>query len=170
MSHTQTTTLPPPLALRASGPLACFTRPEFKAERMSYPCITPSAARGLLEAVLWKPHHTSVRSQSFQECCDDAHGRVFGRLRARRDLLLEERGSRRNLDRGTFAVGVKAQCVLGLVHEREGKVSACAPRLTWDLFVLSDTLGLEGLPFLVRFALVEIEAMVRNLNQSPCLG
>lgn len=55
MSHTHTTTVPPPLALRASGPLACFTRPEFKAERMSYPCITPSAARGLLEAVLWKP-------------------------------------------------------------------------------------------------------------------
>ncbi len=46
---------PPPLALRASGPLACFTRPELKAERMSYPVVTPSAARGLFEAVLWKP-------------------------------------------------------------------------------------------------------------------
>jgi CRISPR-associated protein Cas5d len=45
----------PPLSLRASGPLAIFTRPEFKAERMSYPVMTPSAARGLLEAVLWKP-------------------------------------------------------------------------------------------------------------------
>ena len=32
-----------------------FTRPEFKVERTSYPVITPSAARGLLEAVLWKP-------------------------------------------------------------------------------------------------------------------
>jgi len=46
---------PPPLALRASGPLACFTRPELKTERVSYQVITPSAARGLLEAVLWKP-------------------------------------------------------------------------------------------------------------------
>jgi CRISPR-associated protein Cas5d len=44
-----------PLRLRASGPLACFTRPELKAERVSYQVITPSAARGLLEAVLWKP-------------------------------------------------------------------------------------------------------------------
>ncbi|HEY1601363.1 MAG TPA: type I-C CRISPR-associated protein Cas5c [Pirellulales bacterium] len=41
--------------VRIRGPLACFTRPEYKVERMSYPCITPSAARGALEAVLWKP-------------------------------------------------------------------------------------------------------------------
>lgn len=46
---------PPPLALRARGPLACFTRPELKTERVSYPVMTPSAARGILEAVLWKP-------------------------------------------------------------------------------------------------------------------
>jgi len=45
----------PVLTLRARGPLACFTRPELKAERVSYPVMTPSAARGLLEAVLWKP-------------------------------------------------------------------------------------------------------------------
>lgn len=43
------------LRLRAFGPLACFTRPEFKVERMSYEVMTPSAARGLLEAILWKP-------------------------------------------------------------------------------------------------------------------
>lgn len=41
--------------VRASGSLACFTRPEMKVERVSYEVITPSAARGLLEAVLWKP-------------------------------------------------------------------------------------------------------------------
>lgn len=41
--------------IRAFGPLACFTRPEMKVERMSYEVMTPSAARGLLEAVLWKP-------------------------------------------------------------------------------------------------------------------
>jgi CRISPR-associated protein Cas5d len=45
----------PTLWLRARGPLACFTRPELKVERVSYPVMTPSAARGLLEAVLWKP-------------------------------------------------------------------------------------------------------------------
>lgn len=45
----------PTLSLRARGPLACFTRPELKVERVSYPTLTPSAARGLLEAVVWKP-------------------------------------------------------------------------------------------------------------------
>lgn len=45
----------PTLSLRARGPLAIFTRPELKAERVSYAVMTPSAARGLLEAVLWKP-------------------------------------------------------------------------------------------------------------------
>lgn len=45
----------PTLHLRARGPLACFTRPELKVERVSYPVMTPSAARGLIEAVLWKP-------------------------------------------------------------------------------------------------------------------
>ena len=38
-----------------SGPLACFTRPETKVERVSYPVMTPSAARGCLEAIVWKP-------------------------------------------------------------------------------------------------------------------
>jgi CRISPR-associated protein Cas5d len=45
----------PTLRIRACGPLACFTRPELKVERVSYAVVTPSAARGLLEAVLWKP-------------------------------------------------------------------------------------------------------------------
>lgn len=39
----------------ATGPRACFTRPEMKSERVSYDCITPSAARGMIEAVYWKP-------------------------------------------------------------------------------------------------------------------
>lgn len=41
--------------VRIRGELGLFTRPEFKTERLSYPVITPSAARGVLEAVLWKP-------------------------------------------------------------------------------------------------------------------
>lgn len=37
------------------GERACFTRPEMKAERVSYDVMTPSAARGVLEAIHWKP-------------------------------------------------------------------------------------------------------------------
>ncbi|GKT08810.1 type I-C CRISPR-associated protein Cas5c [Desulforhabdus sp. TSK] len=41
--------------LKVWGENACFTRPEMKVERVSYDVITPSAARGILEAILWKP-------------------------------------------------------------------------------------------------------------------
>ncbi|MFI3322930.1 MAG: type I-C CRISPR-associated protein Cas5c [Rikenellaceae bacterium] len=41
--------------LEISGTLACFTRPEFKVERMSYEVITPSAARSVLETIYWRP-------------------------------------------------------------------------------------------------------------------
>ena len=41
--------------LRVWGDRACFTRPEMKAERVSYDVMTPSAARGILEAIHWKP-------------------------------------------------------------------------------------------------------------------
>ena len=43
------------IRILAKGPRACFTRPEMKSERVSYDCITPSAARGMIEAVYWKP-------------------------------------------------------------------------------------------------------------------
>lgn len=45
----------PDLVVQVGGPLACFTRPELKVERVSYPVMTPSAARGVLEAIFWKP-------------------------------------------------------------------------------------------------------------------
>lgn len=41
--------------VRISGSLACFTRPESKVERVSYPVITPSAARNILDAICWRP-------------------------------------------------------------------------------------------------------------------
>jgi len=44
-----------PLQVKVWGDFACFTRPEMKVERVSYPVMTPSAARGVLEAIYWKP-------------------------------------------------------------------------------------------------------------------
>ena len=43
------------IAIRVRGEYALFTRPEMKVERMSYDVITPSAARGIIEAIYWKP-------------------------------------------------------------------------------------------------------------------
>lgn len=45
----------PPLRVKVWGDYACFTRPEMKVERVSYEVMTPSAARGVLEAIYWKP-------------------------------------------------------------------------------------------------------------------
>ncbi len=45
----------PPVSVQVWGDLACFTRPEMKVERVSYEVMTPSAARGVLESIFWKP-------------------------------------------------------------------------------------------------------------------
>jgi CRISPR-associated protein Cas5d len=50
----------PPLTVEVDGDYACFTRPELKTERVSYPVMTPSAARGVLEAIYWKPEFDYV--------------------------------------------------------------------------------------------------------------
>jgi CRISPR-associated protein Cas5d len=42
-------------SLEVTGDFACFTRPEMKVERVSYDVMTPSAARAIFEAILWKP-------------------------------------------------------------------------------------------------------------------
>jgi CRISPR-associated protein Cas5d len=44
-----------PFCLEVKGDYACFTRPEMKVERVSYDIITPSAARAVFDAILWKP-------------------------------------------------------------------------------------------------------------------
>lgn len=54
-SHDKTKVDDTRLAVKVVGDFACFTRPDMKVERMSYPCMTPSAARGILDCILWKP-------------------------------------------------------------------------------------------------------------------
>lgn len=52
-----------PVRVRVSGDWACFTRPEMKVERVTYQYMTPSAARGALEAVFWHPQFRWVVSE-----------------------------------------------------------------------------------------------------------
>jgi CRISPR-associated protein Cas5d len=47
--------MPPSVRLFIAGDFASFTRPEAKVERNSYPLPTPSAARNILDSILWKP-------------------------------------------------------------------------------------------------------------------
>lgn len=48
------------------GDFACFSRPELKVERWSYPCPTPSAARGIFDAIYAKPHCTDPTKSEFR--------------------------------------------------------------------------------------------------------
>jgi len=60
--------MPRGFCLEVAGDYACFTRPEMKVERVSYDVITPSAARAIFEAILWKP---AIRWQVFRiEVCN----------------------------------------------------------------------------------------------------
>lgn len=43
------------ISVEVWGDYACFTRPEMKVERVSYDVMTPSAARGIIEAIYWHP-------------------------------------------------------------------------------------------------------------------
>ena len=52
-----------PVRVRVSGDWACFTRPEMKVERVTYQYMTPSAARGIMEAIIWHPEFRWVITQ-----------------------------------------------------------------------------------------------------------
>lgn len=52
--------------VRVWGPYALFSRPEMKVERCSYDVMTPSAARGILEAIYWHPGASMGDRQKFR--------------------------------------------------------------------------------------------------------
>jgi CRISPR-associated protein Cas5d len=54
---------PRPQVLEVWGDFACFSRPELKVERFSYPIITPSAARGIFDAIFCKPNKDPTQAQ-----------------------------------------------------------------------------------------------------------
>lgn len=55
--------MPQDQVLEVWGELACFTRPELKVERFSYPVITPSAARGIYDAIYCKPNKDPQKAE-----------------------------------------------------------------------------------------------------------
>lgn len=71
-------------------PYACFTRPEMKVERVSYPVMTPSAARGVLEAIFWKPEF----SWRIQEIVVLKPVKYFSILRNEVNSRISERSAR----------------------------------------------------------------------------
>lgn len=59
------------------GDFACFTRPEAKVERLSYQVMTPSAARGILDAIYAKPQEFSWRIDQIEVLNPIVSGKYF---------------------------------------------------------------------------------------------
>ncbi len=118
----------PPLEVKVWGELACFTRPEMKVERVSYPVMTPSAARGVLEAIFWKPEFTyqireiwvlnPIRHFSILRNEVNSKAKVSSAQRGRPYYAEEDRAQRHTLALRDVAYLIKADAVL-LPHANE---------------------------------------------------
>lgn len=83
------------VSIRTWGELALFSRPEMKVERCSYDVITPSAARGVLEAIYWHPGIRWVIDKIYVlkpiQFTSIRRNEVKGKLSARNALSANER-------------------------------------------------------------------------------
>jgi CRISPR-associated protein Cas5d len=101
------------------GERACFTRPEFGTERVSYEVMTPSAARGILEAIYWKPqirwHVREIRVLNPVRRYSILRNEIASRQSHRRKeryLVDEDRQQRHTLMLRDVAYVIKAQIEL----------------------------------------------------------
>jgi CRISPR-associated protein Cas5d len=92
------------LTVKVWGDFACWTRPEMKVERVTYPVMPPTAARGILEAIFWKPefvwdvrridvlepirHVSLVRNEVDQRASPRSNGIVITEARTQRHAVL----------------------------------------------------------------------------------
>jgi CRISPR-associated protein Cas5d len=140
-----------PFRLKLWGKYACFSRPEHKVERVSYPIITPSAARGAIESILWKPQIDWRIEQ-----IDRLHAPVFQQVRR------NEVQSKASVDRSEIVIDEARQQRAALVlrdvayvlHARFSLTSKAGPTDTVAKYV----------------AMFERRARAGQCFQRPCLG
>src|SRR3954449_9923014 len=84
------------VSVRVWGDFACATRPELKAERVSYPLLTPSAARGILEAIYYEPQISYI----IHEIGAVRRGRWFSFRRNEVSKVVSLRAAGRAMDGG----------------------------------------------------------------------
>ena len=101
-----------PISLEVWGDYALFTRPEMKVERVSYDVMTPSAARGLIEAIYWHPGLRWVI-----DCIDVCAPIRFTNLR-RGNHLLSPRLFRLNVNHLLQRAVFREQQRIGHLHRR----------------------------------------------------
>lgn len=127
------------IRLRVWGDYACFTRPEMKVERVSYDVITPSAARGLLEAIHWKP--------SIRWVIDKIHVLNEIRFETIRRNELENKISARNVKSAMNGGDVVLQQVIG--EERQQRATMMLKQVDYIIeahFEMTELAGEDDTP------------------------
>lgn len=115
-----------PVAMKVFGEYACFSRPEFKVERVSYAMVTPSAARGILEAVFWKPEFRYEIRQILVLSLGTQTAFLRNEIESRQSskplIVEEERQQRTSLVLKSVAYEIHAEIILrGRVQAEVGK-------------------------------------------------
>lgn len=149
--------------LLVSGDWACFTRPEMKAERVSYDIITPSAARGILDAIHWKPAITWVVDRI--HVLNPIHFQSFRRNEVGAKISAATAG--RAMRAGTLAG-------LGLAVEdnRQQRAATLLRHVAYVIeahFVLTDRAGDEDTEA-KHLAMFNRRAAAGQCFHRPCLG
>ena len=149
--------------LRVSGDYACFTRPEMKAERVSYDAITPSAARGILEAVHWKP---AIRWK-----VDRIH--VLAPIRFQ-SIRRNEVGGKVSVDKARSAMraGTLAGLGLSIGDDRQQRASTLLRDVDYVIeahFELTDRAGADDTPA-KHVSMFNRRAATGQCFHQPCLG
>ena len=115
------------LEVKVWGDFALFTRPEFSVERVSYDVMTPSAARGVLEAIFWKPEfswkiheiqvlkpirHFSILRNECNTLASDRTAKNWSKKGVGSYYVDEDRSQRHSLCLRKVAYVIKAEIVL----------------------------------------------------------
>ncbi len=113
------------VAVKVFGDYACFSRPEFKVERVSYEVPTPSAARGILEAIFWKPEFRyEIREIHILKLGTKVSilRNEISERQSRKPITVEHsRQQRTSLILRDVAYVIRAELVLGSVEAEPGK-------------------------------------------------
>ncbi|SEP32387.1 CRISPR-associated protein Cas5d [Methylobacterium sp. ap11] len=151
------------IKLHVWGDRACFTRPEMKVERVSYDVMTPSAARGILEAVLWKPQMRWV--------VDRIHVLRPIRFQSLRRNEVEDKVSSALAER---AMQAGSTAGLGLVVEekRQQRAATLLTDVAYVIearFALTDKAGRDDTPA-KYLSMFNRRAAAGQCFHRPCLG
>jgi CRISPR-associated protein Cas5d len=149
--------------LYVSGERACFTRPEMKVERVSYDVMTPSAARGILETIHWKPAIVWV--------IDRIH--VLKPIRFQ-SFRRNEVGVKMSVDKAKSAMRLRNVAGLGLVVEenRQQRATTLLVDVAYIIeahFDLTDKAADDDTPA-KHISMFNRRAEMGQCFHQPCLG